>query len=372
VLDAILDDPSIGKVVLTRNPLESYVSLEIARQTGQWRLTNPKVARRGKATFDPGAFDAMLSAQRAFRDRVQRALQVSGQAAFWIDYEQIADLDVLNGLAAFLGSSHRLDAVPGKLKRQNPGGVEEKVANADAMRAHLATLDPFVLSRSVHMEPARGPAVPTFLMAAESALLHLPIPGGPVEAVRDWLAALDGAPPRDGLSQRDLRPWMRDEAGFVTFAVLRHPLARAWDAFEAVRAREGGQAERVRRMLANQHHVPWDDGPGPAFLGFLRFLKAGLGGQTSIRIEPEWSTQSELLAGMAQAVLPQRLLREAEAQEELDRLAARFGRPSAPLSLRGNAALAAVAEDAHEEAAIDTYRRDYVSFGFGRWRDARP
>ncbi|TNF60303.1 MAG: nodulation protein NodH, partial [Rhodobacteraceae bacterium] len=40
VLDPILDDPRCAKIVLTRNPLDSYVSWKIAQATGQWKLTN--------------------------------------------------------------------------------------------------------------------------------------------------------------------------------------------------------------------------------------------------------------------------------------------------------------------------------------------
>ena len=36
ILDAVLDDPACAKIILTRNPLDSYVSWKIAQATGQW------------------------------------------------------------------------------------------------------------------------------------------------------------------------------------------------------------------------------------------------------------------------------------------------------------------------------------------------
>ena len=39
ILDTILDDPQVAKIILTRNPLDSYVSWKIAQATGQWKLT---------------------------------------------------------------------------------------------------------------------------------------------------------------------------------------------------------------------------------------------------------------------------------------------------------------------------------------------
>ena len=378
VIDTILEDPRTAKVILTRNPLHSYVSLAIARQTGQWRLTNPKMAKVGTAHFDGAAFDAMLAAQRAFRDRVQTTLQRSGQTAFWIAYEQIGDLDVLNGLAAFLGSAHRLEAIPGKLKKQNPGDIDDKVENPEEMRAHLAGLDPFLLARSVNLEPLRGPEVGRMTVAASSPLLYLPVPGGPVEAVRDWLTRLDGEAPRDGLSERDLRPWLRQTKQFISFAVLRHPLARAHDAWRDVLAGKGPEANTLRRVLANQHAVliPETEDPGEhalGFLGFLGFLKANLGGQSSLPVADAWASQSGILAGMAQAVLPQRLIREFEAQAELDRLADLSGRaPQAfdpDMGHRGPT-LADIYHDGHDDAAVDAYRRDYMQFGFKRWKNS--
>jgi hypothetical protein len=56
VLDRVLPDPRIAKVLLTRNPLDSYVSRKIASETGQWRLTDLKHAKPRKITFDEAEF----------------------------------------------------------------------------------------------------------------------------------------------------------------------------------------------------------------------------------------------------------------------------------------------------------------------------
>ncbi len=366
VLDAILDDTCIAKVMLSRNPLDSYVSLCIAEKTGQWRLTNPKMARRAEAIFDPRDFDDLVARQRVFRERIHRRLQETGQSAFWIAYEEIGDLAVLNGLAAWLGVPDRLDAVPGRLKRQNPGPIEDKIANPEIMRAHLATLDPFLLARPVQTEPPRGPAVPTMMIAAESAILALPVPGGPNAALRDWLTALDDAPPVEGMTQKTLRPWMRRHAGFTSLAVVRHPVARACHAFQQMRTGTNPQADRVRRVLANQHGVDPDGDPRAAFLGFLRFLAANLGGQSALPVAPRWASQSAILAGMAQVVPPHRILREEAAQAELDAIAASVGRPPTRFAAGGSVPDGLV-DDEVEAACLAAYRRDYLAFGFPKW-----
>ena len=43
-IDHCIPDPKCAKIILTRNPLESYVSWKIAQQTNQWKLTNVKNA----------------------------------------------------------------------------------------------------------------------------------------------------------------------------------------------------------------------------------------------------------------------------------------------------------------------------------------
>ena len=52
VLDACLNDPRCAKIVLTRNPLDSYVSWKIAQATGQWKLTDVRRRKDSKVRFD--------------------------------------------------------------------------------------------------------------------------------------------------------------------------------------------------------------------------------------------------------------------------------------------------------------------------------
>ena len=86
VLERILTDRRIAKVLLTRNPLDSYVSRKIATATGQWRLTDVKHAKTDRITFDAGEFGQMLADWAGFRDRLRHGLQVTGQTAFHIRY----------------------------------------------------------------------------------------------------------------------------------------------------------------------------------------------------------------------------------------------------------------------------------------------
>jgi hypothetical protein len=384
VLPMVLNDPRVAKIVLTRNPVESYVSLKIAGQTGQWRLTNVRHHKAAKVAFDGDEFAAHVAALQEFQIAILRGLQVTGQTAFWIAYEDLGETEVLNGLAAFLGLAARLKAPNGKLKKQNPEPVEERLTNPEELGAALARLDRFNLSRTPNFEPRRGPAVPTFV-AADAGLMFLPIRCGPERPVLDWLAALDGVAPevlRSGFNQPELRRWQAEHPVSRRFAVLRHPLARAHAAFcETILT---GLYGRIRQRLISFHEIPLPDpadlsGYGAeahraAFAGFLRFLKANLSGQTSERVDPTWASQGAVLRGMAQVVLPDRILREETMAEGLAALAAEIGHaapppPAAEAPGAGPVSLAAIVDDEIERLAREAYGRDCEEFGFGVWRD---
>ncbi|SHJ00617.1 nodulation protein NodH [Wenxinia saemankumensis] len=380
VIDPLLDDPAVAKVVLTRNPIESYVSRKIAAETGQWKLTNARNARPGKAAFDAAEFEAHLAGLQEFQVRVLNRLQTTGQTAFYVDYEDLQDLAVMNGLATWLGVPARLDALDRKLKKQNPDPLEEKVADFPAMQAALSRIDRFNLSRTPNFEPRRGPQVPSYLAAAESPLLYLPIGGAPVAEVTDWLTALDGAAPASGFTWGSLRRWKGARPGHRTFTVIRHPLERAHAAFCGQVIAPGDEgAALLRRKLRNQmglDFAPEGEGYGPAehragFLAFLGFLRANLANQTNLRVDPAWASQAAVLQGMADFGVPDAVLREDELARDLPWLAGTVGRPApdwTPPDRAERRLLAQIHDEEVEEAGQAALGRDYLAFGFGPWR----
>ena len=72
VLEPILQDRRCAKIVLTRNPVESYVSRKIAMRTGQWRLTNAVHARTHRIWFDAAEFEAHLQRLQDFHGVLHR------------------------------------------------------------------------------------------------------------------------------------------------------------------------------------------------------------------------------------------------------------------------------------------------------------
>lgn len=383
VLDPMLEDPRCAKIILTRNPVESYVSWKIAQATGQWKLTNAKHARTEAVVFEAAEFEAHLEALQGFQVRLLNALQRSGQTSFYVAYEDLQDVSVMNGLAMWLGCESRLDGLDKKLKKQNPAPMSAKVSNYEEMAAALARLDRFNLDRTPNFEPRRGAAVPTYVAGAQAPLLYLPVRSGPEEAVRNWLAALDGVVEDDlvtGFTQKTLRQWKRRRPGHRTFTVLRHPVVRAHAAFcDRILNTGKGSYLRIRQTLRKQFGLSLPEtGDDPtydtaahraAFLGFLGFIRMNLGGQTSIRVDACWASQAAVLEGTAGFAPLDMIIREQTLTEGLRHLADQVGLES-PRITSPDAhldALFAVYDDEIEKAARDAYMRDYVTFGFGDW-----
>ncbi|ETA53703.1 sulfotransferase family 2 domain-containing protein [Ponticoccus alexandrii] len=385
VLDALLSDPKVGKVVLTRNPVDSYISWKIAQATGQWKLTNVKKRKAGRAVFDGPEFEAHLHALQAFQLQIMNTLQRTGQTAFYVAYEDLQDVAVMNGLAAWLGCPARLDSLNTALKRQNPQPVAEKVENFEAMAASLARLDRFNLSRTPNFEPRRGPAVPTYFAGAKTPLLYMPVRSGPEAAVLGWLAGLDGVEGGDLLSeftQGSLRAWKRERPGHRSFTVIRHPLARAHEAFCSKILTTGkGSFKGIRKTLRRAHALPIPEGePGAdydvdahreAFTAWLTFVKANLSGQTAVRVDGHWASQAQCIQGMADYTLPDMVVREDEMAMYLPALAMQAGHEAPPdpqpVSTRAPFALAQIYDDRIEALAREAYQRDYDMFGFDDW-----
>lgn len=370
VFDAIMHDRDCAKIVLTRNPLDSYVSTRLAWETNQWKLNETETPIPATITYDGPEFRAMVAAVERFQLRVMHRLQVTGQTAFWLGYEDLRDPEVMTGLVHWLGRTDiaRVDPASDQVP-QNPRELAEKVGNFDRMQEDLARMDPFMLRRVPNFEPRRGPSVPGFsALDAGHGLIYMPVRGGPGQAIRDWMAGL--GPVSGDFTQTSLRQWKRQHPGHRSFAVLRHPLHRAWQAFRQMI--DGGSPE-LRQLMRDVHRValPPDealpqlsrDAQIALFAAFLGFLRRNLNGQTTLPTHALWASQSEVIAGFSRVATPDMLIREDRLDRDLPALAEAAGLvgaappPVAPMPdfLRDRTLI---------QAARQAYLRDYIAFGF--------
>lgn len=385
-LTPALDDPRCAKIILTRNPLDSYLSWKIAVATKQWKLVNIKQRREATVTFDSAQFARQLQIRQRFQQLVLHHLQRTGQSAFYIGYDDLVDIEVLNGLATWLGVRARLDTLNDHLKRQNPGDARSKVTNPDEMEQAISDLDMFNLHNTPNFEPRRGPAVSRYVGSPKTPLLYLPVRGGPETEVTQWLADLDGIESEElltGRNQKTVRRWMQAHPGHRKFTVLRHPLARAHSVFcNNILGTGPGTYRTIRKVLRRRYKLPIPSDPATepysveqhytAFSAFLDILAHILAGQTPIRVDGRWCSQAQTLEGMAHFAMPDLILREDELSTALPRLARETGHPSPPTPGSSPAdtpySLAQIYDAALEAKAAKIYQRDYMLFGFTDWK----
>ena len=87
---------------------------------------------------------------------------MAGQTGFYLRYDDLNNLSVINGLGNYLGSAHKLKDLSSRYKPQNPTYLHEKVVNPEDMQTALANMDLFKLSSTPSFEPKRAPTLPKF------------------------------------------------------------------------------------------------------------------------------------------------------------------------------------------------------------------
>lgn len=372
VLDLCLHDPDWVKIVLIRNPVESYISLQIARKTDVWREKGNSKQEAQKVAFNAEEFQGYLADHQAFQERLLAGLQETGQTAFYLTYEDAQRLDVINGLARWLGLDEQREGLNRSVKKQNPQALTDKVTNPDEMVSALSGFDRFDLTRTPVFEPRRGAMVPGYMAGPNVGLLYQTLRGGPVDAIRGWLEALNGCALDEGLNQKRLRQWMRAHPGHRTFTVIRHPVARAHAAFcDLILPESVPGFEDIRAALIAHQDVPLGADHRAAFKGFLAFLGRNLNSQTNIRVDPAWASQTAIIEGFAKVRAPDMILREDALGTELPALARFVGLDDIVVPQTTDphvAQLRDVYDEDIEALAHAAYRRDYINFGFGGWR----
>lgn len=243
----------------------------------------------------------------------------------------------------------------------------------------MAKIDLWDLGRVPNFEPARTPAVPTYVHAGTAPLLFLPIKGGPVDQVKDWMQGFGEA--QSGFTQKSLRQWKRQHKGHRTFTVLRHPVARLHAVFCKHFLQDGPEAFwEIKSALRENYgmplpeHLPGKDWDRRAhhtvFLSFIDFVKKNQTGQSGIRVDGSWASQSAVLQGFGQFMLPDQVLREDQLEAGLGNLVAEVGlhMPVLPAAEPDRPHTLADIYDKEIEAAVrGVYQRDYMMFGFGPW-----
>jgi hypothetical protein len=136
--------------------------------------------------------------------------------------------------------------------------------------------------------------------------------------------------------------------------------------------------EELRHILVRHHRVPLPDDPADAgydamahkaaFGAFVGFVRGNLGGQTGLKPDPAWASQTTLLQGICRFAPPDFVLRRENLGPSLDRLSDDLGLPRATpgIPAPGNAPvqLSEIVDDALIADVAAAYRKDFVTLGY--------
>jgi hypothetical protein len=209
----------------------------------------------------------------------------------------------------------------------------------------------------------------------------MPISPWPDRQIETWLAALDHTDPKElrrNFGQRPLRRWKNTHPNHRSFTVVHHPGARAYDVFcrHILPIKDDRYAE-LRRGLRRVHNLPLPEHPDDpplsttqlraCFCEFLKFLKFNLAGQTALRVDGDWASQSQIIQGFCKFAPPHMIVRAKTLEEDLKLLIQQVGLtwyapPSAPPPQ--GPALAEIYDTELETLAREAYAADYTNFGF--------
>lgn len=133
-LESILNDPRIAKILLKRNPIDSFISVEIARRNTQWILTRrEKDVAEVRFTFREAEFQNWLSTSDQFYEGIEARLRAMGQEFYEIAYENIKNYGMLDELAEFLALQAGWPQFIEPLERQNPRARESYLKNPESL-----------------------------------------------------------------------------------------------------------------------------------------------------------------------------------------------------------------------------------------------
>jgi hypothetical protein len=133
----VLYDPTIQKVVLSRNLLEAFVSLQLARDSGVWLTTEVRSVESKPVKFQTEKLITFALRQSLYYNDILTILHDTGQNYIQLDYQDIKQLDRLNDIAAFIGSENRFASVVEPIKKQNPGHVSERIEGFEKVAEDL-------------------------------------------------------------------------------------------------------------------------------------------------------------------------------------------------------------------------------------------
>lgn len=359
VLHHVLGDPTCAKILLTRNPVDQFLSLELARHTDQWQITDSSQKQDAQVAIDADALRDFIRQSTSAWSDIQKQLLHHGQSALILDFADLHENKTLAGIAQFLNADMPDPAPKPKFKPQNPVSAMEKVTTPKTLKRALEGLEAFALQRPTGQSYV-GPQ-------CDIEIWHEPKTGTKVLNIGHFGHTTKDAALK-AISRANTAPFTGG-----TIALLADPLSYAHNAFVGcILGLDLLHYPNIKARLVKNHglnlpaaHMMEDytlEYHRYNFYRFLQFLSKNLVGQTAIAIKPEWALQSQKLHNMTKHSVAQLVCtwteftrifpapqKEQEDRTPFDRYAFKFG-------------VRDVVQ--YQERAMITYRADMESISF--------
>lgn len=137
---AVMPDRSVHKILLKRrNRVKSFVSLLLARQTGEWVVYDDRSAPapRPQVHVDHAALLENIALHDRFYAETERALSESGQDHALLWYEDLFSPAGIDPALALLGTEGRPAQPEGQTWKLAPVALRDTIANFDALSEAL-------------------------------------------------------------------------------------------------------------------------------------------------------------------------------------------------------------------------------------------
>jgi hypothetical protein len=138
---AVMADGTVRKIILKRrNRVKTFVSLLLARQTGEWVVYDDTVAptARPRIRVDPAELVENVAQHQAYYDATERSLRDTQQAFVTLWYEDLLADTALDGALALIGIAGRPHLPAGQTWKLTPTALRDVVANFAELAAALA------------------------------------------------------------------------------------------------------------------------------------------------------------------------------------------------------------------------------------------
>jgi hypothetical protein len=138
--DHVLPDKAVRKVILKRrNRVKTFVSLLLARQTGEWVVYDDvgAPAPRPRVHVEPDALLENVALQDRFYSETESALRRSGQPYIELWYEDLFGPDALASVLDFLEMTGPPLLPSGETWKLTPVALNDVVANFDVLAQGL-------------------------------------------------------------------------------------------------------------------------------------------------------------------------------------------------------------------------------------------